>query len=219
MRYPKSLYAFLLLLHAHVGTVSSRPYPYRPIGVQRSQPGEVPFEVNGIDALQFYPRHANAFRRRTTGARNKGLPTRPNPCIDEDVPNLGPKGVESQLRNSDESLYKPLWAYAAFVGLLFMLCRMALSDLFKVLFVLSQHGSELGVTRTLLLGFIAIFLLAPFSLGALALVVCATVFPAYDLCNCLVAKAYGLLGMEQSKQVQVVEGDERRWSGEVIFAP
>ena len=221
MRYPKGvrLYAFLLFAHAHVGTVSSRPYPYRPIGVRRSQPGEVPFEVNGIDAMQFYPRHVNAFYQRTIGARNQGLSTRPNRCIDQDVPNWGPEEAESQLRNSDENLYEPLWAYAANVGLLFMLCRMALTGLFKVLFVLSQHGSEWGVTRPILLGFITIFLLAPFSLAALALVFVAIVFPAYDLCNSLVANAYWLLGLERSKKAHVTEADERRWSGEMIFAP
>ena len=235
MGYLNSLYAFLLFAQIHVGVVSSRPYPYRPIGVKRSEPGEVPFEVNGIDAEpQFSPPHVDAFHRRTIGARNQGLPARPNPYMNGGVygpppwglpPPSGAERAENQLRNSDaaKNPKRNLWVYnnaedatalyvASIVLLFFVAFPASLVGIFWLLATLSGNGPTFG-SDTIVLGTDTIFLWFPLSLGMLCVTFFATMDAADKLYNCLVAN--WRLGMEQSKKAQIMKADERRWSGEI----
>ena len=223
MRYSPSLYAFLLFAQIHVGVVSSSPYPYRPFGVKRSEPGEVPFEDNGGAEPQFSPGHVNAFHRRTIGARNQGLQARPNPYMNGGVYNPPPWGLpppsraeqgENQLRNSDatKNPKRNLWVYhnaedatglyvAAIVPLFFVAFPVALVALFMLLGCLSNGYSHFGFTSIVLF------------VGMLWIIVMATLNTAQGLYDCLVAN--WRLGMEQSKKAQIMKADERRWSGEI----
>ena len=224
MRYPKGLYAFLLVAYYNVGIVSCRPYPYRPIGVRRSEPGEVPFEDNGEAEPQFSPRHANAFHRRTIGARNQGLPIRPNPYIKGGIPPWGlpppPRAekAENQLRNSNAAKYpeRNLWVYdneenAAALFVVGVVLSFSVSVPLAVLgfcwlWALFESGHAFDFISVLFL-----------SCGSFCTVVYTAFRAPYDFYDYLVTN--WRLGMERSKRAKMTEADERRWSGEMIFAP
>lgn len=223
MRFPNSFYMYvtLLLVHANVVIVSCRLYPYRPIGVRRSQPGEVPFEDNGTAEPQFSPEHANAFHRRTIGARNQGLPTRSNPHTNGSVPPWGlplpsrAEQAENQLRNS-KAAKNPrlnLWVYNN-VDNAFALYVVGTLVLFAVPFSLAIVGlSWLWDNDFLDLLPIIFYSSAFFSTGT---IVFATMNAADGFYDYLVD--HWCLGMERLKKAQVMEADERRWAGEMVVA-
>lgn len=93
----------LVLCAQLIPTSSCRPYPFRPFGVKRSEPGDALFEmVDGKPVFQSW--HVNAFHQQKIGARNQGLPTGTNPY--EKIPRWGPpppsnvQKAERRLRTS-----------------------------------------------------------------------------------------------------------------------
>ena len=155
--------------------------------------------------------------------RNQGLRTRPNPHIDEGVPPWGlpphsraeqDESTESQLRNSDAAKDPQLnlWVYDN-TKLAADLYLAALIQLFLVTFSILVVG---GCWLSILLSDINV-LLMPLLVGMIWTFarVCANTIYVFD--DHLAAN--WLLGMEHSRKAKVVEGDERRWSGEMIFAP
>ena len=233
---------YLILFGQLIPTVSCRPYPYRPFGVKRSEPGDALFELID-DKPVFQSWHVDGFHRRTIGARNQGLATATNPY--KTIPRWGPpppspiQEAERRLRTSRAARNPDMsdWVYNNSITAV-LSCGIILVALSNCVLLIYRYVIRLAALNSPSIRFWKFVRQGNFiAKEDLAMGVVFAAFEFADLCWAIMfgvtsgLLCYGAsfvwfivmeyfahhwrLGMERSKSAEIRIADARRWSGDI----